>query len=221
MSVKIKATILALSTSLLALPMAASAYEKGDILLKVGTATVDPDSNSDDIDQIAGASVSADNETQLGISGTYMLSGKLGIEVLAATPFSHDITGVGGLAGADIGEIKHLPPTVSAQYYFLGGNGKFQPYVGAGLNYTIFFSEDVGAGAAGLGYSKLKLDNSIGLAAQIGADYQINKQWFLNASAMYADIDTDATLTGAGQPTLTVDYDLDPWVYRLNVGYKF
>lgn len=221
MSVKIKATILALSTSLLALPMAASAYEKGDILLRFGTATVDPESKSDDIDQVAGAQVSANKETQLGISGTYMLSDKLGIEVLAATPFTHDITGKGGLAGADIGEIKHLPPTVSAQYYFLGKNSKFQPYVGAGLNYTIFFSEDVGAGAAGLGYSKLKLDNSVGLAAQIGADYQINKQWFLNASAMYADIDTEGTLTGAGQPTLTVDYDLDPWVYRLNVGYKF
>jgi len=219
MSLKIKATILTLSGTLLALPMAASAYEKGDILLRVGTATVDPDSKSDDIDQVAGAQVSANNETQLGISGTYMLSDKLGIEVLAATPFSHDIKGLGGLAGTDIGEIKHLPPTISAQYYFLGGNGKFQPYVGAGLNYTIFFSEDVDAGLLA-SYNKLKLDNSIGLAAQIGADYQINKQWFLNASAMYADIDTDATLSGPAG-TLTVDYDLDPWVYRVNVGYKF
>ena len=103
----------------------------------------------------------------------------------------------------------------------MGGKGKFQPYVGAGLNYTIFFSEDVGADAAGLGYTKLKLDNSIGLAAQIGVDYQINKKWFLNASAMYADIDTEAELTGSGATTLNVGYDLDPMVYRVNVAYKF
>ncbi len=74
---------------------------------------------------------------------------------------------------------------------------------------------------AGLGYTKIKLDNSLGLAAQVGVDYQINKKWFLNASAMYADISTEATLTGPGATTLNVDYDLDPMVYRVNVGYKF
>lgn len=219
---KVNAIALAVSAAILALPMAASAYEKGDILLKFGAATVVPDDKSDDIQEIAGEAVSADNETQLGLSGTYMLSEKLGIEVLAATPFSHNIKASGGtLDGASIGEIKHLPPTVSAQYYFLGGSGKFQPYIGAGINYTIFFSEDVGSDAKSLGYSKLKLDNSLGLAAQIGVDYKINDKWFLNASAMYADIDTEAKLTGPGATTLNVDYDLDPMVYRVNVGYKF
>ncbi len=219
---KVRTIALAVSVAILALPMAASAYEKGDILLRVGTATVAPEDKSDNIQEIPGEAVSADNETQLGISGTYMFSDKLGIEVLAATPFSHNIKAKGGtLNGAEIGEIKHLPPTISAQYYFLGGQGKFQPYVGAGLNYTIFFSEDVGADAAGLGYTKLKLDDSVGIAAQVGIDYQINKKWFLNASAMYADIDTEAQLTGPGEPTLNVDYDLDPMVYRVNVGYKF
>lgn len=219
---KVNAIALAVSAAILALPMAASAYEKGDILLKFGAATVVPDDKSDDLKEIAGEAVSADNETQLGISGTYMLSEKLGLEVLAATPFTHKITADGGtLDGASIGEIKHLPPTVSAQYYFLGGKGKFQPYVGAGLNYTIFFHEKVGADAKSLGYNKLKLDNSMGLAAQIGVDYQINNKWFLNASAMYIDIDTDATLKGPDATTLHVDYNLDPMVYRLNVGYKF
>ena len=219
---KVNAIALAVSVAMLALPMTASAYEKGDILLRIGAATVVPDDKSDDIQEIAGEAVSADNETQLGISGTYMFSEKLGIEVLASTPFSHNIKASDGtLDGASIGEIKHLPPTISAQYYFLGGKGKFQPYIGAGLNYTIFFSEDVGSDAKALGYNKLKLDNSLGLAAQIGVDYQINKKWFLNASAMYADIDTEAELTGPGATTLNVDYDLDPMVYRVNVGYKF
>ena len=219
---KVKGILLAVSTAMLIAPMVTSAYEKGDILVKFGAATVVPEDMSDDIQQIAGEAVSADNETQLGISGTYMLSDKLGIEVLAATPFTHKVKAKGGtLNGADIAEIKHLPPTISAQYYFLGGKGKFQPYVGAGINYTIFFSEDVGADAAALGYDKVKLDNSRGLAAQVGIDYKINSKWFLNASAMYVDIDTDAELTGPGAATLNVDYDLDPMVYRVNVGYKF
>jgi outer membrane protein len=222
MSNRVKTSALLISAGMLLLPSVSSAYEAGDILVKFGSATVNPEDKSSDIDQIAGEAVSADNNTQLGISGTYMINDKIGVEVLAATPFNHHVKAKGGtLNGADIGSLKHLPPTISAQYYFLGNTGKFQPYVGAGLNYTIFFGTNIGADAAGLGYDKLSLDNSFGLAAQVGVDYQINKNWLINASAMYADIDTTATLTGPGATTLTVDYDIDPMVYRLNVGYKF
>ena len=218
----VKGIALALSTTLVALPMAAFAYDQGDILIKFGAASVDPKSDSDDIDQVAGASVSADDNVQIGISATYMFSDKLGLELLAATPFSHDITGEGtAVGGADIATIKHLPPTLSAQYYFLGSQNSFKPYVGAGLNYTVFFDEDAGAGARGLGYDDIDLDDSFGLAAQIGFDYQLNENWMLNASVMYADINTTATLKGDGVDTLTVDYDLDPMVYRLNAGYRF
>jgi outer membrane protein len=218
----VKGIVLAISAALLAVPMAASAYNAGDKLVKFGAASVNPESLSDDIDQAPGEAVTADDEVQFGISGTYMLSSKVGVELLAASPFSHDITAKGGaLDGADIGSIKHLPPTLSAQYYFLGSQSKFKPYVGAGLTYTTFFSEDIGSGAKGLGYDDIELDDSFGLSAQIGFDYQVSDKWLLNASAMYADIDTTATLKGDDVANLTVDYDLDPVVYRLNLGYKF
>lgn len=212
--------VLAISAAVLVLPMAASAYTSGDKLVKFGAASVNPESTSDHIGSSENA-VGADDDVQLGISGTYMVSSKLGFELLAATPFSHDLKGKGaGLADADIGSAKQLPPTLSAQYYFLGSQNKFKPYIGAGLNYTVFFSEEAGSAAEALGYDDLELDDSFGLSAQIGFDYQVNNQWLINASAMYAKIDTTATLTGdAG--TLEVDYDLDPMVYRLNVGYKF
>ena len=219
---KVNVLALAVSAAILALPMAASAYEKGDILVKFGTATVVPEDKSDDLQEIPGEAVSADNDTQLGISGTYMLSDKLGIEVLAATPFTHHVKAKGGtLNGADIGKIDQLPPTISLQYYFMDNSSKFQPYVGAGLNYTIFFDQKTGTDSEALGYTKLDLDNSFGLSAQIGVDYQLKNNWFINASAMYVDIDTDAKLTGPGATTLNVDYDLDPMVYRVNVGYKY
>ena len=218
----VKGIVLAISAALLAVPMAASAYNAGDKLVKFGAASVNPESLSDDIDQIPGEAVTADDEVQFGISGTYMLSSKVGVELLAASPFSHELTAKGGtLDGAEIGSVKHLPPTLSAQYYFLGSQSKFKPYVGAGLTYTTFFSEDIGSGAKGLGYNDIELDDSFGLSAQIGFDYQVSDKWLLNASALYADIDTTATLKGASVSNLTVDYDLDPIVYRLNVGYKF
>ena len=132
-----------LLTSAMVLSTPAMAYEAGDILMRVGTATVAPESTSDDIDQVAGAQASANDNTQLGISGTYMITNNIGVEVLGATPFTHKLTGKGGLDGVNIGEVKHLPPTVSAQYFFMDSKSALQPYVGAGLNITVFFDEKV------------------------------------------------------------------------------
>lgn len=212
----VKGIVLAVSSALFVLPMAASAYDKGDILVKFGAASVSPESSSDEISP--DLSVSADDEVQLGISGTYMVSDKLGLELLAATPFSHELTFKG--TSAKVGSIKHLPPTLSAQYYFMGSKSKFKPYVGAGVNYTVFFDEEVGS-AVSDAYSDLDLDDSVGLSAQVGFDYQLNNKWMLNASVMYIDIDTTATLSGDDIEDLEVDYDLDPMVYRLNVGFTF
>ena len=207
--------------SLIGLSSSVFAYDPGNIIVRVGSATVAPENTSDDIDQISGVQVSADDDTQLGFSGTYMINSHWGIELLAVTPFSHDLEGKGGpINGADIGSVKQLPPTLSAQYYFLDASSIVQPYVGLGLNYTTFFSEETGKGAETLGYNKLSLDDSFGLAVQIGLDYQLTDNWGLNASIMYAQISTTATLKGSSGE-LTVDYDLDPMVYRINATYKF
>lgn len=215
---KLNAPVLLISSAML-LSAPAMAYEAGDILMRVGTASVNPEKTSDDVDLIAGAQASANDNTQLGISGTYMITDKIGVEVLGATPFTHKLKGKGGLAGFNIGEIKHLPPTVSAQYYFMDNKSALQPYVGAGLNITVFFDEKVDSDLSG-SYQDLDLDESVGLAVQAGVDYNINEDMFVNASAMYAKIGTTATLKGtAGE--LNVDYDLDPMVYRVNFGYKF
>jgi outer membrane protein len=224
---KLKTSAL-LTTAAVALSAPTMAYQAGDILLRAGTATVSPESKSDGIDQAATESVSANDNTQLGISGTYMITNQIGIEVLGATPFTHDLEAKGPtLGGTPVGEVKHLPPTVSAQYYFLEPTSALQPYVGAGLNITVFFDEEVSSEIKAAGYNDISLDSSVGLAVQAGIDYKINEQFFVNASAMYAQIGTEATIketsTGSGVfgSKLTVNYDLDPMVYRLNLGYKF
>ena len=139
-----------------------------------------------------------------------MLKDNIGIELLAATPFRHDIT----LNGAKIGETKHLPPTVSLQYYPMDSSSAFQPYIGLGINYTEFFSTDT---SGTLASSKLKLDSSWGLAGQLGVDYAINDQLLLNAAVWKMDINTDVKLDGANLGEL----EIDPMVYMVSVGYKF
>ncbi|MCO4759351.1 MAG: outer membrane beta-barrel protein, partial [Oceanospirillaceae bacterium] len=125
---------------------------------------------------------------------------------LAATPFKHNITA----NGAKIGDTKQLPPTLSLQYYPMDTQSALQPYVGVGVNYTTFFSEESTLG-------NLKLDDSWGLAAQAGVDYAVSDNVVLNAAVWYIDIDSDASLNGADIGTV----EIDPWVYMVGVGYKY
>ncbi len=200
------------------------AYEKGDIILRAGPAVVDPDSSSSAIRlggaELAGTAVSVEDDTQLGLTATYMLGDNFGIGLLASTPFEHEIRSTG--LGLDrIGSTKHLPPTLSLQYFPVGGAAAFQPYVGLGVNYTTFFDEETDAGLdAALGNTSMKLDDSFGIALEVGVDYALSDRWALNAAIWLIDIDTDATInSNVGQ--VTVDVDIDPTVYMLGLAYKF
>lgn len=198
----------------------ALAYEKGDMLVRVGLTTVAPDESSSNVfagGTDTGLTLNVDNNTQLGLNFAYFFTDKWNVEVLAATPFKHDI-GVNG--AGKLGETTHLPPTVTANYFFADSGAAFQPYAGIGLNYTIFFDEDFTADSKEAGFSDLDLDSSFGLSAQVGFDYMIDKEWFVNASVRYIDISTDATFN-AGEAPGKVTVDIDPWVYTVSVGYKF
>ncbi|HZX51536.1 MAG TPA: OmpW family outer membrane protein [Pseudomonas sp.] len=225
-------SLLALSilASVLAAPLA-HAYEAGDIILRAGAATVDPHESSSDIwvgalnTDVAGTKATLDSDTQLGLTGTYMISNHIGIELLAATPFSHDV-GVKGMPGVfaglngKLGELKHLPPTLSVVYYPLDSASAFQPYAGAGINYTWFFDDKLSSEAEGKGFSGLDMKDSWGLAAQLGMDYLLTDTLLLNASVRYIDIDTTGT-TSFGGEKVKVDVDVDPLVYMVGLGYKF
>ncbi|MCS4504866.1 Outer membrane protein W [wastewater metagenome] len=219
--------ITALAAAALAAGMvttSASAASAGDWIVRAGPTLVAPNDDSSDpsgpLEGLDGA-VSVDNDTQLGLTVGYFVTNNIAVELLAATPFSHDISGEDGIDGLDVGSTKHLPPTLSVQYHFDTGTA-FRPYAGVGLNYTMFFDEDVDSDTtAATGYDDLSLDDSFGLAGQVGFDYELGNNWLLNADIRYIDIDTEATLSGGPNPKSTIDVDIDPWVYTIAVGYRF
>lgn len=178
--------------------------EKGDIILRGGVHAVNPKSDNSPI-------VNVDEGYSPSIMLTYFLSDNWAIDVLGALPFKHDVN---LNTGGKVAELKHLPPTISLQYHFLPSGAVFRPYVGAGVNFTLIFDEETQGALAG---TDLSLDNSFGLAAQIGADFALNDKWAINLEARWIDIDTDATLNGAALGTVAVD----PLVYGLSVAYKF
>lgn len=217
-----------LTASLLALAVAApfaQAFEAGDIIVRAGAATVDPNEDSSAVKLNGaplGGQATLDSDTQLGLNFAYMVTDNIGIELLAATPFQHTVglKGLGGLDGT-FADIKHLPPTLSAVYYPLDSKSTVQPYVGLGINYTIFFDEDLTGARTQQGFSNLELDDSWGLSAQVGVDFMLTDNIMLNGQLRYIDIDTEATADLAGAGKVKVDVDVDPWVYMVGLGYKF
>lgn len=196
------------------LPSLAFAHSAGDVLVRTGAITVAPDDSSDDV--LGLGEFSVDKDTQLGLTVGYMVTDNIGIELLAATPFSHNIAlpGVGNLA-----KTRHLPPSLMAQYYFGNKNSMWRPYIGVGVNYTTFFHEKFTNDLGGA-LTNLKLKDSWGVAGQVGMDFVFNKNFIVNGSVWWMDIDTKAKFDYLGERQ-SIKTHIDPWVYMMSVGYRF
>ena len=147
---------------------------------------------------------------------TYFFTKNIAAELILGTS-NHDVKAINTSAGdIELGDVWLLPPTLTLQYHFTEWD--FKPYVGAGVNYTIFYGVDEGPVADNVEY-----DNSFGLALQVGVDYFINDSWFLNLDLKKIFINTDATIdaTTALGATVGADVDINPLVIGLGIGYSF
>jgi outer membrane protein len=186
----------------------AYAFETGDWFVKLGAHAVNPDSDNGSLADGALA-VDIDTNWRPSITAEYFFSPNLGLEVLAALPFEHDVK----LNGADAATVRHLPPTVTLQYHF-NTAGKFRPFVGAGINYTWIYDESTRGPIDG---ADLDLDNSWGLAAHLGFDVKLDNDWYVGADLRWIDIDSDARVDGVDVGTVNID----PLAYGVYVGWTF
>jgi outer membrane protein len=185
------------------------AQSQGDWTLGVGVHAVDPRSDNG---RLADGTLKVDVDTDVKPTLTfeYFVRDNLGVEVIAAWPFEHDVS-IAGMG--TVGSTKQLPPTVSLQYHF-NGKGKVSPFVGAGINYTTFFSEDTRGALDG---AQLELDDSWGLAAHAGIDFAVGERSAIRVDARWIDIDADVKLNGADIGTVNID----PIVYGAAYVMKF
>ncbi len=186
---------------------------KGLVMLNVRVTDVAPDAG-DAIKTGAGAAtglhadVKEDVMPTIGLS--YFLTDHVAVEVIAGTT-KHTVKAVGPGTNVTVHDTWVLPPVVALQYHF-APQARFSPYVGAGLNYMIFYS-----GKDKNGF-KVKLKDGVGYALQAGADYALKDKWSLNVDVKKVFFDTRATINGGA---LTSKVKLDPWVVSAGVGYKF
>lgn len=200
---------------------APAAAKQGDVLVRLRAIMVSPnESSSAVLPSFPGAGVSVNDAYAPELDFTYMATDHIGIELILATD-KHTISGTGTLAG--VGKLANtwvLPPTLTLQYHFLP-EGHFRPYVGAGINYTIFYSRNASdALEAAVGPTDVDLKNSFGYALQAGVDVDISEKLFLNFDVKYIDMTTRATLT-SGALVNSVDVDINPFVFGVGLGMRF
>ncbi|MDL5032493.1 OmpW family outer membrane protein [Pelomonas sp. APW6] len=163
--------------------------------------------NKDD----TGLGLTVNNKVIPEVDFSYFFSPNLAAELILTYPQKHTLSA----GGAEIGTLKHLPPTLSLQYHF-APNDTFRPYVGAGLNYTIF-SDVKFDPAVDTALSPSVKHTSLGLSFQIGFDYEISKNLYLNVDIKKVQIGTKVYSKG----TEVGKFKVDPLLVGVGLGFRF
>lgn len=192
---------------LLALAMVPAAHAQeeraGTWLWRAGAHALAPKSNNNDL-------VNVDGATMMTFDVTYLPIPQFGLELLGALPFTHQINLNGG---GKVAETRQLPPTMTFQYRPFPAS-RMRPYVGLGVNYTLFYDEKTTGALQG---SKLQLRDSFGTTFQVGMDVSVGADWFVNIDARWLEIETRAKLNGTELGTV----EIDPYAIGLSIGRNF
>jgi outer membrane protein len=175
--------------------------------------------NSGSVDTVAGSGLTTTDTVVPELDITYFFTPNIAAElILGTTP--HTVSGTGSIDGLPVGKAWLLPPTLTFQYHFTD-LGAFKPYIGAGVNYTVFYSQSAGnATVGGLTVTDSHLHNSFGVALQAGFDYMLDRHWGLNfdVKKVFLRPDWNGTINGAA---FTGKVNLDPWLIGTGVVYRF
>jgi outer membrane protein len=215
--------VAAAAATIAGLAVPAQAQQRGDVLVRLRGIYVSPTESSSGIrPAFPTERVSVGDSAAPEVDVTWMAADHIGFELIAATT-RHSTSGISGTTGA-IGRLARtwvLPPTLTAQYHPIV-DGPVRPYVGAGINYTIFYSEDASdALEAAVGPTRVHMSDSVGWAVQAGVDVDIGHNFFLNADVKYVDMDTTARLDTTAAGTQRVRVSIDPLIFGLGIGTRF
>jgi len=205
-------TLIALGIASLALAAGSAPAEAGDWIIRGGATYVVPKDFNTSFGDTGSVEFNVSDEVTFGFNVTWMFHDNWGIELLGVIPPRHSVMAP-AIADVEIMSAEVLPPTLSLQYHFLP-DGRFRPYIGIGMNYTMFSNEKIIEGT-------LKIDNSTGFAADLGADIALGERWVVNIDIRYLQMDLTAQQTIDEDVYPKETFSIDPMVYSLMIGYRF
>jgi outer membrane protein len=193
------------------LTSASAQSEQGNWLVRLRAIDVVPHESAS-ISTIGGTA-SIDSKVVPELDFSYFFTPNIAAELILATS-KHNITAVGtSLGDVPVGSVWLLPPTLTAQYHFLP-DSRLNPYIGAGINYTIFYkSRPAGGAVTSVGYS-----DKVAPALQAGVDFMLDDHLLLNLDVKKIWIKTTASLNGGA---IEADTKINPWIFGAGIGYRF
>lgn len=192
----------------------ASADVLDRVQIKVGVSGILPEESAKI--SVIGGDVNISDEFVPSVQLEYFFTDHISAELLCCVA-RHDVGAVNTALGAvDLGKVTHFPPTATLKYRWTS-LGAFEPYVGAGVNYTHFFDAKPAPGGS---VTSIRYDDSFGGALQAGADFRVNEHWAVNVDIRKIFIATDATIQ-AGATRIDADVDINPWVTSVAAAYRF
>ena len=193
--------------------------EAGELHMRVRATGVVPMENAT-IETIGG-NVNVTNNLIPEVDFTYYFTKNIAAELILGTS-KHEVVAVNtALGNLDLGRVMLLPPTLNLQYHFYPTKN-LKPYIGAGLNYTIFYDEGQGKGR-NTTITNVDYDNNLGYSFQLGFDYKINDKLYWNVDVKKVYLNTDVEVGAAlpaGQVYVPADVDLNPWLISTGIGFK-
>ncbi|MDI1308359.1 MAG: outer membrane beta-barrel protein [Methylotenera sp.] len=228
-----KKSLLVLALAAAFAPALAQA-EAGDWVVRIRAVDVSPNEDSKLGQTVAknvapglintGANLSVDSNVIPELDISYYFTKNIAAELILALGSRHDVSvtgaGSGVLQNQKLGSVNLLPPTLTAQWHFMPDQ-TFDPYIGAGVNYTNMLDRNLQF-SQGITGTKIKIDrDSFGLVAQAGFDINLKDGWLINADVKYAKVDTDVKMNFGGNWIKIDSLDIDPWVFGIGIGKKF
>jgi len=226
---------LKIALGMLAVSVAVGAHAQEQVLsnsVRVGYYYVTYDTHADNIHGPfvpAGVNLKVQDVATPYFAYVRRLTSHFGVELAVGAP---PLTKTEGKGPAKLGSVPYngqvittarwLAPTLLLTYSFFDESVRFRPYVGAGVNYTKFYSrQSTAAGdAASGGPTSVNLPTSVGPAFTLGLSYRITQHFSLYGSLSASEVDSKLTATTAGV-TRTSHISFGPRAAVLAAGYSF
>jgi len=132
---RLKSLVAAMAAVASLAPIASQAQSSGDNPWMLRVRAVDLLFQNGQSNALSTLNVKAQNEFIPEFDISYFFTKNIAAELVLTYPQQVNITA--GSGNNNIGKVSALPPSLLVQYHFTD-LGAFKPYVGVGLNYTIF-----------------------------------------------------------------------------------
>ncbi|MDF7673233.1 outer membrane beta-barrel protein [Acetobacteraceae bacterium ESL0709] len=166
---------------------------RGDFLIRLSALGVITNNTSSSVSIKGGPAkgtkgyVTATNQVMPEFTFEYFFTDNISLDLIAASTRhearAHKTTAQSLIGNGDLGSFWVLPPTLTVAWHFRP-HKRFNPYVGVGLTLAFFHNASPATPNKGLGlFDHLKPQTTVGPSFNIGFDYQLVGNWFLNVDA--------------------------------------